>query len=299
MTEIFDLEKKHKSGVLLIKNRGYYDRIVSEIQFLVKYIDTKFFQEIFSENLFNDMRGVFTSFVRQDLKKVFEEMQQNPGMAIDNYFKREYLQLTILRRCTTNLRYQVKSLVRMPKVNTLEFNSSFLQAISRKLNGEIQDLYRLLSGNYKQYFRLKFSNQNNNENRISFDCIDNLRKNFDSSFIIICNKFYQLSDAIVFIQKLFRIELENEIRNRIASIYFEKQEKIENVVNYFIDDLKKNFIKTIDRNLKNGHEYKWILNGFEKFIESDRFQNLLRKIILRSLLSSKKGKRTKQSAGIL
>lgn len=296
--EIFDLEASHKSGVELIKEREYYDRLVSEVQFLIKYIDNQFFQDIFTENLFSDMRGVFSTFIRQDLRKVYNEMRENPNVPLADYLEREYMNLTILRKCTTNLRYQVKSLVRMRKVRALEFKSTFLQGVSRKLSGEIQALYRQLSGNYKQYFRNQFTNLHENEDRISFACVNSLKDHFDRHFITVMNRFYQLSDAIMFVQELFNLELENEIRNRIASIFFEKQDKIERVVFYFIDDLKKNFIKTVDRNIRSGHDYQWISRGFEQFIENDRFQKLLRKVILKSLISHRRGRQRITSADI-
>ncbi len=290
--ELDKLEQKHKAGVQILKEREFYDRLLSEIQYLVKYIDNQFFHNLFVENLFNDMRGVFGSFIRQDLKKVFEEMIENTQFPLNYFLDREYMHLTILRRCTTNLRYQVKSLVRMPQVKSLEFKSSYLQMVSRKLNGEIQNLYRILSENYKQYFRLQFTSLHKNENRISLNCMEDLKSNFDQYFITIMNRFYQLLDAIVFVKDLFYMEIENEIRNRIASLFFERQDRLEKIVDYFIDDLKKNFIRTVDRSIRRGKDYDWIKRGFEQFILSARFEKLLRKVIINSLVSIRKQRKT-------
>lgn len=274
-----ELQKKHPTGVQLLKERDLYNQIVSEVQFLIKYIDDQFFRDLFTENLFNDMRGVFGSFVRQDLKRVYFEMQHQSDLPLERFYEREYMHLSILQKCTTNLRYQVKSLIRMPQIKELEFKSTFLKQTSKKLNGEIQDLYKSLSQNYKKYFRLQFSIPNLNDNKISLICINQLNEKYDAHFISVVKKFYQIFHAISFVKELFHAELENEIKNRIASIYFERQDKIEKIIEYFITDFKKNFIRTIDRNLRSNHDYAWIQNGFEKFIESDRFAKLLKRII--------------------
>ena len=290
--ELKDLEKKHKAGVELLKERGYYDRIVPEVQLLIKYVDNQFFLDLFSQNLLDDMRGVFRSFVRQDLYHVFQEMQEDPGISLNELLERDYPNLMVLKKCTTNLRYQVKSLVRMPQVLDLEFKSSFMQAISRKLNGEIQELYRHLSENYKKYFRLQFSLPRKHESKISMRCINHLEKNFSEHFLDIMNRFYQLADAIQYVKELFKLEMENEIRNRIAVIYFEKQERLEQVIDYFINDVKRNFIRTMDRHLRSGREYEWIANGLQKFIDSARFEQMLQKLIFHTLMALRREQET-------
>ncbi len=281
--EIQELERKHQSGVQLLKERGYFERILPEIRLLIKYVDNQFFLDLFSQNLLDDMRGVFRSFVRQDLYHVFREMQEYPTFSLTELLERDYPNLMVLKKCTTNLRYQVKSLVRMPQVLDLEFKSSFLQAVSRKLNGEIQELYRLLSENYKQYFRLQFSMPRKHESKVSMRCIQNLEKNFSEYFLNIMDRFYQLADAIQFVRELFKLEMENEIRNRIAMIYFERQERLEQVIDYFINEVKRNFIRTLDRHLRSGREYDWVARGLQKFIYSPRFEKMLQRLIFQTL----------------
>ncbi len=282
--ELIDLEKKHRNGVALLKERGYYDRITSEVQLLIKYINNQFFLRLFADNLFSDIRGVFGAFIRQDVVKLFEEMQYSPETPVNIYVEREYMNLAILQKCSTNLRYQVKSLVRMKRVKDLEFKSSFLQAVARKLNGEIQELYRLLSDNYKQYFRMQFTSLHKNEDKVSLGCIENLNQNFDEHFLVVMRRFYQLSDALNFVRALFKLELENEIRNRIAAIFYDHQDRLEQVIDYFITDLKRNIIRTMRRNLREGRSLKWIQKGFLQFVDSTRFETLLRRVILQTLL---------------
>ena len=296
--ELSELEQKHRLGVKIIRGRGYYDRLISETQLLIKYIDNQFFLQLFSENLFDDLRGVFASFVRQDLRGIYKEIESRPDVPITVYLEREYMNLTILQKCTTNLRYQVKSLVRMKKVKSLEFKSSFLQAVSRKLHGEVQDLYYVLSTNYKQYFRMQFTRLHQNEDRVSLKCIDNLHENFDSYFISIMNRFYQLSDAILFVKELLLFEIEVEIRNRIAALFFDRQEKMERIIEYFVNDLKRNFIKTMERHKRSGRDFAWIERGFNQFINSTRFEALSRRIINQTLSMIREKQPTKTAADI-
>lgn len=290
--ELDELEKKYRAGVSLLKERDYYSRLIDEIQLSIKYIDNQFFLEIFSENLVSDLRGIFSSFVRQDLRKIAQEMDGNSGISMNDFINREYMNLTILKKCTTNLRYQVKSLVRMPEVKELEFKSSFFQAVSRKLNGEIQEIYRILSQNYKHYFREQFSGPAKEEDKISIACIESLSQNFNEHFIRVVNRFYQLYDAIKFTRALFRLELEAEIRNRIATIFFERQDRMEKVLDYFVNDLKTNFIRTMDRHRRSGRNLEWIQSGFESFLSNPRFVDLSRKVISQTLAVIRKEKQS-------
>lgn len=296
--DLTELEQRHKLGVQIIRERGYYDRLISEAHLMIKYIDNQFFLKLFSENLFDDLRGVFTSFIRQDLRSIYQEIVSRPDVPITVYLEREYMSLTILQKCTTNLRYQVKSLVRMKKVKSLEFKSSFLQAVSRKLHGEVQDLYHLLATNYKQYFRMQFTRLHQNEDRVSLKCIDNLSENFDSYFTSVMNRFYQLSDAILFVKEMLHYEIEVEIRNRIAALFFDRQEKMERIIDYFITDLKRNFIKTMERHMRSGRDFEWIEKGFNQFIQSTRFEALSRRIINQTLSMIRETHPTKTAADI-
>ena len=296
--DLKSIENRHKTGVTLLKECGYYERLLSEIHLMIKYIDNQFFLHLFSENLFSDIRGVFRSFVRQDLRKVYEELSNRPDLPLTLFLEREYMNLEILRKCSSNLRYQVKSLVRLPGVRQLEFKSSFLQSVSRKLNGEIQELHRILSDNYKIYFRQQFSIPTNNEQRVSLGWIEKIGQDFDASFLSVMRRFYRLSDAILFVKALFQLEMENEIRNRISSLFFDRQEKFEDILDYFINDLKKNFIRTLDRHLRSGKKIEWIQKGFEQFIDSTRFESLLRRVIYQTLAIIRKDKQAMESADI-
>ncbi|GAB4330471.1 MAG: hypothetical protein Kow0037_06240 [Calditrichia bacterium] len=281
--ELKDLESIHKYGVELLQERGYYERLISEIQYLLKYIDNNFFLELFSENLFDDMRGVFISFVRQDLRIIYQSRQKDRDLPLSVFLDQEFINLNILLKCTSNLRYQVKSLSRMPQVKQLQFKSSFILMLHRKLNGEIQALYKTLSENYKQYFRGQFSGPEKTEGTISLGCLDQIHEDIDQYFLSVMSSFYQISDALRFVQRFFKQELEAEIRNRIANIFFEHQDRLEKIMDYFIDDLKKNFIRTMDRHQRSGKSFEWIERGFEKFIYSTRFEKLLRRVIYQTL----------------
>lgn len=281
--ELKDLESIHKYGVELLQERGYYERLISEIQYLLKYIDNNFFLELFSENLFDDMRGVFISFVRQDLRIIYQSRQKDRDLLLSVFLDQEFINLNILLKCTSNLRYQVKSLSRMPQVKQLQFKSSFILMLHRKLNGEIQALYKTLSENYKQYFRGQFSGPEKTEGTISLGCLDQIHEDIDQYFLSVMSSFYQISDALRFVQRFFKQELEAEIRNRIANIFFEHQDRLEKIMDYFIDDLKKNFIRTMDRHQRSGKSFEWIERGFEKFIYSTRFEKLLRRVIYQTL----------------
>lgn len=281
--ELQDLEKKYQAGLKIIKDRGYYERLLDEARFLIKYIDSQFFLELFSENLFSDIRGVFGSFVRQDLKKVYKDMKNNPNIPVGFYLEQKYMNLVILQKCATNLRYQVKSLTRMPKIKELSFNSRFLKAVSRKLEGEIQENFKILEENYKVYFRKRFTEKPSNEDKISLRCIENTAEMYDQYFLKVLNNFLGLSAAINLVKEIFHYNIELEIRNHLASVFYERQDKLERIMDYFINDLKRNFIYTMARHLRSGRSFEWIKTGFQQFIDSGRFESLLRKVIMQTL----------------
>ena len=281
--ELKDLEKKHQAGVKIIRERGYYPRLLDEAHYLIKYIDSQFFLELFSENLFCDIRGVFGSFVRLDLKKVYEDMKNNPTVPIGFYLEQKYMNLVILQKCASNLRYQVKSLIRMRRIKELSFKSRFFTEISRKMEGEIQENYKLLERNYKVYFRERFSMRRNTEHKISIQCFDETAKLYDLHFLKILNQFMSLSQAINLVKDVFNYYLEIEIRNHLATVFYERQDRLERIIDYFINDLKRNFIHTMSLHLRQGRSFEWIKTGLQQFIDSERFEVLLRRVILQTL----------------
>jgi hypothetical protein len=281
--ELKELEQKYQAGVKIIRERGYYPRLLDEAHYLIKYIDSHFFLELFSENLFCDIRGVFGSFVRQDLKKVYNDMKNNPTIPIGFYLEQKYMNLVILQKCASNIRYQVKSLIRLRKVKELSFKSRFFTEVSRKMEGEIQENYKLLERNYKVYFRERFSRKPSSEDKISLKCVDETAELYDKQFLQVFNRFLSLSQAINFVREVFSHYLEIEIRNHLATVFYERQDKLERVIDYFINDLKRNFIHTMSRHLRKGRSFEWIRTGFQQFIDSERFEMLLRRVILQTL----------------
>lgn len=281
--ELTDLEKKYPNGVRLLKSQNFYNRLLAEANLLVKYFDNNYFFKLLTENLFDDIRGVFRAFVNRDLKLVYEELNQNPTQPLEELLNREYTSISILKSCMMNVKYQVSGMMRLEETRSLHFKSTFLQFIGKKLNGEIQELYRELANNYKQYFRKQFTFSNNSGSHVSLKCIEKLNKDYQSHFIETIFKFYHLSEAIHFVHDVLILELQMGIHQRISSIFYDNQEKMAKLLNYFIDDLKKNFIKTMDRNIRAGKDYAWIQNAFLLFLEGERFENLLRKVIRQSL----------------
>jgi hypothetical protein len=277
-----DLEEKYKLGIAFLKERGYYKQIVDEVFFLIKYIHPQMFVRLLSENLFNDMRGVFGAFAREDLRKIYQELQVETKFSVKEYLDKKYMNLIILHKCATNLDYQVKSIARMPEVKKLKLKSRFIETVSRKVNGEIQIYYRFLTDKYKKYFRLKFTQNPAKNDLISIHCIEKLALEYDDHFLTVSNRFQQLSMAINFVKDLFKTEIDSKIVNQLAPI-FDQQEKFNKLVDYFINDLKRNFIHALIKHQKNGRSYKWIREGMETFIEGERFGALLQKVIYQTL----------------
>ena len=94
MTEAFDkLEDKYREGINLLKGMGYYQPLVSEIECLVKYLDDQLFIHLLSYNIFSDIQGVFSTFVRTDLSKVYAEMLKYPDTDQNQIFKQKFTQI--------------------------------------------------------------------------------------------------------------------------------------------------------------------------------------------------------------
>ena len=88
--------------------------------------------------------------------------------------------------------------------------------------------------------------------------------------------------AINFVKDLFKTEIESKIVNQLAPI-FDQQDKFHKLIDYFINDLKRNFIYALIKHQKNGKSYEWIREGMEAFIEGERFGALLQKVIYQTL----------------
>ncbi len=283
ITELQDLEKLYPHGVKLLKEQQFYERTLSEVNLLVKYFDNNYFYKLLSENIFDDIRGVFNSFINKDLKRVYEEIRANPVQALEVYLERDFDNLAILKSCSMNVRYQVSGLMRLPQTRTILFKSTFLQFVYRKFNGEIQIVYKELSQNYKKFFRRQFAFSNNSGTQISIDCIEKLSAEYRSHFLDVANRFYYLGEGLNFVHDLFLMELRKYVQQRVGGIFYENQEKMSRLLNYFIDDLKHNFIRELDRQCRSGRDFFWIRKGFLKFLDSARFEKLLRRVILQSL----------------
>jgi len=281
--QLKEIETRYANGIELLRKSGYYDRLIEEVHLLVKYFDNNYFFQLLTENLFDDFRGVFHSFVNRDLKLVFRELEDNPTQSLENFLNREYTSLSILKSCTMNVNYQVSGLMRLEQTRKLQFKSTFLQFISRKLNGEIQALYKELSHNYKKYFRKQFIFSDNSGSHVSLVCMEKLDKEFQAHFLTVMQKFYHLYEALNFVHDLFIFELRKTIYTRISSIFYENQEKMSKLLNYFIEDLKQNFIRMLDKNMRKGKDYPWIQNTFTIFLESERFQKMLSRVISQSI----------------
>lgn len=284
-----NIEDRYKSGIIYLKHKGFYHLIVDEVYYLIKYLHPQMFVRLLSENLLNDIRGVFSVFVREDLKKVYEDLQSNHNDSTEVYLKKEYVNLVVLYKCATSLEYQVRSIARMPEVKNFRLKSRLLESISKRLNGEIQDYYRILEKNYKKFFRLKFSKNPSKNSTVSLQCIDNLSKDYNEHFVEIIEHFQQLAMAIHFVKDLLKAGIEHKIVNQLAPI-FDQQEKYNKIVDYFINDLKRNFIQFMMAQLKNGKSLVWIQKGLEEFIQSERFGTMLRKVIFQTLSLMRKKK---------
>ena len=277
------LEKKYAHGVALLKQYGYYEQVLEEIHLLVKYFDTNYFLQLLTENIFDDIKGTFRSFVQKELKTVYEELHENPTLTLSPFLEREFNSLTILLSCSLNVKYQVSGLMRYEQTRRLPFKSSLLQAIHRKLNGEIQEYYKELSDNYKKYFRRQFSAPMNANSHVSIHCIRELQRSFEECFIDQMQKFYILSEALQFVHDYFIMELRVSIEERVSVIFQARRDRLQRIMTYFIEDLKRNFIRVLDRQLRRGKSFKWIQKAFLLFLDSPRFEELMRRVIYQSL----------------
>mgnify|MGYP005835231209 CR=1 FL=1 len=288
MTKILqELENKYRSGVELLREKEYYDQILSEVYYQIKYLDSNWFIHLLSENLFSDIQGVFSLFIREDLKDIYEELRTVKNFSINTFANRKYVNLEILLKCSTNLNYQVKSIMKSPEVRNLKFKSRFLEIISRKLNGEIQLYFKKLSENYKKYFRKKFTFDFNEKSLVSLQCLHQLVIDYDENFLSIINQYQALSSAIHFVNDLFTKELENKVSQKIQPI-INHQDKFNRLIHYFINDLKRSFIQSLFQQVKKERSFDWIKSGLELYIHSERFSRLLKKVIFQtfSIISS-------------
>ncbi len=285
-----ELVKKYKTGIDFLKERGYYHRILSEIYYLIIYLDHQGIVNLLSENFFSDIQGVFLIFVRDDLRHIFEEMQKNSEKNLAKYLKSPATNLIILHRCTTNIQYQVKSILRMPQIKDRPLKSRYLEFVSRKLNGEIQEYYRILTDNYKKYFRKKFSATGNPGRTISLECLRRLTSDYDDHFTGVAEQFVNLAMALKFVRDLFQKEMEIRIRQHISAI-FNDQQKLNKLIEYFINDLKRTIIQMTIRQSQNGRSFEWIEVRLQEFLKGERFQKLLKKVIFQtfSIMQNKKG----------
>ena len=273
-----ELEEKYQPGVELLKEKGYYEQTISEIYYLIKYLDNNWFVHLLSENLFSDIQGVFSLFIREDLKDIYHDLQSNGDLSLNVFLDRKYVNLEILLKCTTSFTYQVKSIMKSAEIRNLKFKSRFLETISRKLNGEIQLYFKTLSENYKSYFRKKFTFDFKEKNIVSMQCLRNLASDYDLNFGSAVNQFLALSAGIHFVKDLFMKELENKVAEQIQPIINHHQ-KFNKLINYFINDLKRSFIQSLIQQSHKGKNFDWIKSGLEEYIHSERFARLLKKVI--------------------
>jgi hypothetical protein len=273
-----DLEEKYRPGVELLREKGYYEQTISEIYYLIKYLDNSWFVHLLSENLFSDIQGVFSLFIREDLGDICHDLGQTGDIPLDDLLSRKYVNLEILLKCATSLNYQVKSIMKSPEVRNLKFKSRFLEIISRKLNGEIQSYFKILLENYKKYFRKKFTFDLKEKNIVSLRCLRDLSSDFDLTFLTTVNQFQALSDAIHFVRDLFLKELEHRVSEQLQLV-LNHQHKFDKLINYFINDLKRSFIQSLIQQFRKGKNFEWIKAGLEDYINSERFARLMKKVI--------------------
>jgi len=273
-----DLEEKYRPGVELLREKGYYEQTISEIYYLIKYLDNSWFVHLLSENLFSDIQGVFSLFIREDLEDIYHDLERTGDVPLNDLLNRKYVNLEILLKCATSLSYQVKSIMKSPEVRNLKFKSRFLEIISRKLSGEIQSNFKILLENYKKYFRKKFTFDFKEKNIVSLRCLRDLSSDYDTNFLSSVNQFQALSAAIHFIRDLFLKELEHKVSEQIQPI-LNHHHKFDKLINYFINDLKRSFIQSLIQQFRKGKNYEWIKAGLEEYIHSERFARLLKKVI--------------------
>jgi hypothetical protein len=282
MAEAFEkLEEKYRDGINLLKGMGYYEPLVSEVECLVKYLDDQLFIHLLSFNLFSDIQGVFSTFVRTDLSKVYAEMLKYPDTPQNQFFKQKFTNLEILHKCVTNITYQVKSLVRLPQMRNLTFKSRYLKAMSRKLSGEIQMDYKNLANNYKKYFRKRFSGKKSHNEVVSLNCLKEIVDDYNIHFGRVLKDFQDLSQALNYMREFFILTLEIRIRNNISPV-FNNKDKFPRIIDYFINDLKRTFLQILFQQYKNGKSFVWIQKASLEFIQSERFGILLKKVIVQT-----------------
>ena len=275
---IKDLEEKYKSGIDLLKKKNYHDSLISEIEYLVKYIDTAPFIRYFSDNLFSDIQGVFGTFIKDDLGRIYEEFIKYPENSLDNYYDKESMNLEILKKCATSLNYHVKSIIRLPQIQKLPFQSRYIKATSRKFYGEIQLAYREFESNYKKYFRKKFTAHGENKDAISLACIKQEIEDYNIYFGKVAVRYNDLFMALRFVREYYSLCIEEKIIDEIGPI-FNNQDRYNKLISYFINDLKRTFIQILYRQVKKGKKYLWIQTVALEFLKSDRFARLLKKVI--------------------
>ena len=296
--DLSTLKARYASGVQLLQQEGIYPRVVEEITLLVKYFDSNYFYHLLTENILDDIKGTFRSFILKELPQVYTELYTNPAQPLEPFFRREFNSLAILKSCTLNTRYQVSGLMRFSQTRHLLFKSTYLQGIQRRLNGKIQEYYRELSENYKQYFRNQFVHRSITASRISIQCLEDLAEDVESHFVVPLRKFFALQQAIAFVHHFLLLQLRGTIHERITAIFQNNGKRVERLVTYFIEDIKCDFIRMVDRQLRKGKTLPWIQRGLLLFLESNRFENLLRKVIYQSLiLHQPPNSRLKKTAG--
>ncbi len=282
--DLATLKRRYADGVKLLQEEGIYPRVVEEIALLVKYFDSNYFYHLLTENILDDIKGTFRSFILKELPPVYEELQSDPTQPLEPFFRREFNSLTILKSCTLNTRYQVSGLMRFSQTRNLLFKSTYLQGVQRKLNGKIQEYYRELSENYKQYFRNQFIHRSITASRISIQCLEDLADEMESHFVVPLRKFLALQQAVAFVHDYLMLQLRGTVHERITYIFQNNGKRVERLVEYFIQDIKCDFIRMVDRQLRKGKPFAWIQRGLLLFLESNRFETLLRKVIYQSLI---------------
>ena len=272
------IEEKYAAGIELLKQKDYYDSLRSEIEYLVKYLDTSPFIRYLSENLFSDIQGVFATFVREDLSKIYEDFLKYQDISLDNYYESDSINLEILKKCAANLNYQVKSIIRLPQIQELPWQTRHLKAVSRKFYGEVQLNYRELETSYKHYFRKKFSRHTENNGIVSLACLKKEIDDYDRHFMFIIDKFERLSLATRYVREYFIILVEDKIKEEIGPL-FNNQDRFNKLISYFLNDLKRTFIHILYRQAKRGKKFLWIQEVSLEFLKSERFGKLLKKVI--------------------
>jgi hypothetical protein len=175
----------------------------------------------------------------------------------------------------------VKSILRLPKIQKLPFQSRYLKATSRKFYGEVQQNYRDLESNYKKYFRKKFTSRGEHNDAISLACIKQEIEDYHIYFENVIAGYQALLTAVRFVREYFNRVIEEKIIDEIGPI-FNDQDRYNKLISYFINDLKRTFIQILYRQVKRGRKFLWIKNVSLDFLQSDRFEKLLKKVIFQT-----------------